>query len=331
LVWGRNLEKHPKNGLIKELNSHRKIIKLATMNITLEYLKNTFALFAEQSASKGFTSHEKDRIPYIISSDVYEFMEFMEGQLSANHLVHRFNYDIRSKSITASLKGTSKEPFKATDYHLPFLHHLAIQENELSAENLDDFISSFLQKHANLLSIFDVVVSKYGATRADTNIRFAVDTLRKLHLIESRSKDNKRSLELTMLGILSLLFMKLSSNEAKKDDTTILTQGFSINNKPYFYWYAPWAITKSPESLMFLLDTYILSDPNMPDIDKIRKLIIEFRKFISKYIEIDEKNGSLKVNPNFQSALKNFVSSPVFNWEHTASIKVLRNGYKKLW
>lgn len=302
------------------------------MNISLEYLKETVALFAEQATSMGLTSYGKDNIPEIISSDVYDFMQFLEEQLLAKHLVHRFNYDIQSNSITDSLKDkTYPEAFKSNQFLLPFLHHLAIQGGELSAEDLDDFMLSFLQKHAELLSIYDVVVSKTGATRALTNIRFAVNTLREFHFIESRTATNKRSLSPTIIGMLSLIFLKLSADEDLTNDKTILTEGFKSNNKPCFYWQVPWAITKSPESLIGLLNRFIISDPDLLEMDKIKKLITEFCSFICEYVKVNEQQGIVTLDPKFPSNFKSFISSPDFNWKHTPTIKVLRDGYRKLW
>lgn len=164
-----------------------------------------------------------------------------------------------------------------------------------------------------------------------TNIRFAVDTLRKFHFIESRTATSKRSLSPTIIGMLSLIFLELSASEDLKDGNTILSTGFKINDKPCFCWQFPWAITKSPESLINLLYKFIISDPYLLEMDKIKKLITGFCNFISKFVEVNEKQGTVTVDPRFPSYFKSFISSPDFNWEHAPTIKVLRDGYKKLW
>lgn len=302
------------------------------MNITLEYLKSTMTLFAEQAATNGFKSSAKDEEPNIISSDVYALMEFLEELLLANRLVHRFDYQIRSKSISESLDGkVAKEQFKAENYTLPFLHHLAIQDDNVSAEDLQDYISSFLLKHADLLSIHDVVVLKSGATRAVTNIRFAVNSLRKNNLIESRSFTNKRSLEPTLLGILSLIFLKISDTGNTTDDTQLLTNGFIINKQKYFSWELPWVISKSSENPIDILERFIQLNPNIPSIDKIRRLVVEFHDIISHYVVFNENNGAITVKANFHKEFNEFIISHKYNWGISSTIHALREGYRNLW
>lgn len=290
------------------------------------------ALVNQASLDPGIKLYIKDEEPKIISSRIYVLMEFLQELFDQYRVIHQFDYRITSESITESLSGKKYfEQYRKENYVLPFLHHLAIQENVVSAEKLQDYILEFLRKHANYLSIHDVVILKSGATRAFTNIRFAVDALRKDNMIENRTMNHERSLSPTILGILTLLFMKLNDKSGSNDATRLLQRDDIFYKNPMIGWQMPWIINRSPEKIIQLLDDFLKRFPQIPDADKIRQLVKEFYTFVSNYITIDYKSGKVNIKNDFQKAFLKYLNSEAYNWEHGNAITALRNGYKELW
>ena len=289
-----------------------------------------FAL--QESAENGIMVYSRDEEPKKITLQVYELMEFLETIFIKYRLVHQFDYRITSESIYNSIsKKNAYEQFKREDYMLPFLHHLAIQEMELSAEYLQDFILSFLKKHSHLLSIHDVVILKSGSTRAVTNVRFAVDALRKEFLIENMSVKHERSVSPTILGMLTLIFLKLNENTSNGEDTQLLIRNYKMFKKSIDNWQAPWMLCKSPENIINLLNNFLTTSKKINDKERIINLAKEFYDFISTCITIDYNSGKLVLKPDFQKSFVSFINSEAYNWNHSEAIKALRNGYKKLW
>lgn len=303
------------------------------MNITLEYLKSTINLFAEQAANTGIKTYDSNGHPAIISGDIYDLMEFIEKHFESLRLIYRFDYQIQSASINESLKykGEVKQHIKE-DYIIPFLHHLAIQKDGLSAEDLHEkYIKGFLTKHAELLTYQDVMLLDTGTTRAVTNIRFAVDSLRKYNLIETRTADNKRSLAPTLLGMLTLILLKIRDQGKLDDDKNIFKDGYVFYDHRVLAWQLPWVLSMSPEKLMTLFDDFIGAIPNFPDADKINKLIKEIYLLLADFIDYDHAKGIMKVRSNFLDLFYRLISSPVYTWDHTPAINALRIGYTSLW
>jgi len=302
------------------------------MSSLLEDLKVDLILFAEKSSSKGLRSPFILEGPYILSADVYELMSFSEDQLETHHLVHSFDFRFRSKSIMDSFNSkSSSEPFRKEDYVLPFLHHLAIQKDDVSAENLHKYIEDFLIKHANYLSVHDIVILDSGAARAVINTRFALNLLRKYSLIEYRTADSKRSLRPTILGILTLILFKLRMTENSDDDTLLLDRNYRDLSTQYYFTYQPWISYKTPEEILATLESFIEQCPDLKEIDKIKKLVWEYYLFISEMLTLDVIKGTIKKHPYFDEKFMYFIKSTTYNWYHTDSIIVLCNGYRNLW
>jgi hypothetical protein len=302
------------------------------MSSLLEDLKVDLTLYAKKSLSKGLKSPFIFEGPDILSAEVYDLMTFIEDQLDKYHLMHRFDYRFRSKSISESF--TSKfviEPFKKEDYVLPFLHHLAIQKDDVSAEDLHKYASDFLKKHAGYLSVHDIVILNSGAARAVTNIRFALNLLRKYSLVENLTYESRRSLRPTMLGILTLILVKLRMTDKSDDDTIFLDRKYRHLSTQYYFTYFPWISYKTPEEILTTLESFIELCPDLKEIDKIKQLVWEYYVFISEMLTLDVKKGTIKKHPYFDEKFMRFIKSDFYNWNHTDSIILLCNGYCNLW
>ncbi len=298
----------------------------------IDEIKSELTLFVQNASSVKTKFYDESKKPLVLSSEVFNLMEFLDELLDNNNLAHRFNYQIRSTSITASsLKPNNFVPFRKEDYYLPFLHHLAIQDDKVSAEDLKDYIRSFLEKNAGLLSVHDTLIMSSGTTRAVANIRFAVEFLRKQYLIENRTAAHRRSLQPTMLGMLTLLLMKIKSANGNLADMITLNNKVIFYNTSYYYCYYPWMICKSPEDLIASLEILKTYSTDIDSIQKIKALITEYYSFISDQVILDKHTGKVHIKPDFQRKFASFINSEAYSWYHNDAIIMLRHVYRSLW
>jgi hypothetical protein len=298
----------------------------------IDQIKTDLTLFVEEASSDGTKFYMDSVEPLIFSPQLHELMEFLEELLDKNKMAHRFNYQMRSVSISDSSKKINSVSFyRKEDYYLPFLHHLAIQDDKVSAEDLNDYINGFLHLNAELFSVHDTFILKSGATRAVANIRFATNFLRNQTLIENRTIHGRRSLQPTMLGILTLILMKLKMNDKNMLDMISLNHDIVFYNFKSYYCYYPWRSFRSPEELITSLEKIKALYTNKVLIERINRLISEYYSFIADQINLDNKTGKLKLKLNFDENFLRFINSEVYNWDHTDAIIMLRHAYRNLW
>jgi hypothetical protein len=114
------------------------------------------------------------------------------------------NFSLLSPSIQSSLSNTDKNsPHLAVDYQWIFLHFLIV--NFEKGKGLVDYIDAFLAANKDQLVIKDIGITKSGATRAKTHLRFAVNDLRNMGMIISKDINKKRSWQPSIMGVLILL------------------------------------------------------------------------------------------------------------------------------
>jgi hypothetical protein len=114
------------------------------------------------------------------------------------------NFSLLSNSIQSSLSSKDKNaPHLAVDYQWLFLNYLIV--NFKKSNGLIDYIDDFLKDNRNQLLIKDIGITKSGATRAKTHLRFAVNDLRNMGMIISKDINKKRSWQPSIMGVLILL------------------------------------------------------------------------------------------------------------------------------
>jgi hypothetical protein len=114
------------------------------------------------------------------------------------------NYTLFSSSVRKSLSEPSKNvPHQAVDYQWLFLHHLIV--NFRKGIGLIGYIDDFLDTYKEQLVLSDIGITRSGATRAKTHLRFAVNDLRNMGMVISRDFNKKRSWQPSIMGVLILL------------------------------------------------------------------------------------------------------------------------------
>ena len=124
-------------------------------------------------------------------------------------------YDV-NKSINTSINSDhimdsfsrDEEAFKSEEYVISFLTFLCLQK-EHNAERLLEIMDAYFDLVKDKLTYSDLIITQSGATRCYTNLRFAINELRKRGLIHSTIVDEhiftRRSLLPTPFGYYTAL------------------------------------------------------------------------------------------------------------------------------
>lgn len=182
------------------------------MDSKLEMLKILFDEFLQESKII-YQSDQKDKLA--LNASVFDFQAHIARRLKRFNLNLSLNPGIHSDAIMKSFEANPK-PFSANDYCLSFFDFLNIHK----AKKLELFqlIERFIAEHDYELSWLDIVVTASGATRCRTNLRFALDKLRKVGLIKEAGDDGKRVLVPTTKGDLVFYAWRASINNGVFDD-----------------------------------------------------------------------------------------------------------------
>lgn len=118
-----------------------------------------------------------------------------------------FNPDINFKNL---------KYFKPVEYQFNLLLFLFQNYDEHKFLGLRFIIDEFIDKIKENLNIKDVEVTKTGAVRCKTNIRFAIMSLRQFGLINYYDIEDKRNWSPTLLGIFICTHYLLNNRDEKE-------------------------------------------------------------------------------------------------------------------
>ncbi len=202
----------------------------------LEILKTLFTEFLNESAGKTIM-HKTNKNETYLNSEVYELQAFIAEALKNKSLNLKINPNLYSEHI----RGSFKRPitaFTAQDYCYSFFEFLNVYKREQL--ELFQLIDKFIDLHKAELSWKDIEITSSGATRCMTNVRFALNSLRAVGLIEHNDKVNKRSFQPTLLG--EMIFYTDRKSKGKsiwniEGDIQDLDFEASVLKKPYFEFY----------------------------------------------------------------------------------------------
>lgn len=170
--------------------------------VTIEYLKQTLDIFFESSQydTKKVKIGKRDESQ--INLAIYELENYLYELKQKNSLNLSLNADISSKNIRASFQDPFPQAYTRADYEYNFLLFLAYEYK--SEYEIRHYIQDFIEAFKENLTWIDLVITETRATRAFTNIRFAVDSLRKQGLLYEKSPEND-GLHPTLFGLIVLL------------------------------------------------------------------------------------------------------------------------------
>jgi hypothetical protein len=191
-------------------------------------------LFELQNLSKDMKEEDKIKIrKYVYEMETFFFeiiekeeLPMLDNRIRSNSVLESFdNFLGRKKEITV---------FRSIDYQYYFLLYIFKNQNKINESNLleneviHDFINHIKEESFTFL---DIERTDSGATRCNTNLRFAIDSLRTIGLINSTksevsssaiedprsaqlSKQGKK-LSVTFLGMFVAISILLSPDERR--------------------------------------------------------------------------------------------------------------------
>lgn len=183
------------------------------MNEKLNILKALFDEFLQESR----TVYQSDRNNQLtLNASVFEFQAHVTSSLKESKMNLALNPDIHSTSIQQSFDRKS-EALSAHDYCLSFFDFLNI--HKARKLELFELIDLFIDQHKEELTWQDIVITATGATRCRTNLRFALNNLRKIGLIRDVDNGGKRAYVPTLKGELVFFAWRARLNNGRFDES----------------------------------------------------------------------------------------------------------------
>lgn len=171
----------------------------------LDTLKDLFDKFLLETKNKSVYKATSKVENFNLNSDVFEFQSHIAKQMKAFNLNLVLNPEIHSKSITSSF-GYNIPAFSPNDYCFSFFDFLTVRRNDRL--ELYQLIDSFIDLHREEMTWKDIVITASGATRCRTNLRFALERLRRIGLIRNFDKDGKRVITPTIQGEIVFFYWR---------------------------------------------------------------------------------------------------------------------------
>jgi hypothetical protein len=253
----------------------------------------------------------KDGSEIKLNKAIYEIQNHLNKELNRYGINTRLDVGIISTSITKSFSEAGYKPHKSEYYAYPFLKHL-YHHFKVGTELLE-YIDGFIDENKENLSWQDIVITKTGATRCKTNIRFSLNLLRDLHLVRSRNENDKRTLLPTVIGQLLIHYFDWINE--KHSSTIRLEQSISFGGYAYFGGHL--ARLKEPDVLTeFLTHIKVKLASNTQDFTRIENYLKRFTEIILKALTVTKSgikyDASLKKTPEYKLLLGELNSDFIF-------------------
>ena len=261
------------------------------MTYPIEIVKKIIKTFIDESIEENITL--KGNQNSLANRSIFDIESFLVQLRNQYNINDRLDTSVVSNSILNNFYSVSSvDAFRPVDFQYNFLHHLAIEyRHDIELYLLiDTFIKIFKEQ----FTLADIVVTKTGATRCKTNIRFALNDLRDLSLVLSKDNQQKRCWGPSIVGLVTLINIQLNYPESKiwncfKEPDSL---------RPYLHERLPSNYVHDPvlmqSLLMFREPEYLyifLSDLRVKTIEKkesdlLNQLILDYIEFTQYGLEI---------------------------------------------
>lgn len=267
-----------------------------------QQIKQSLSEFIKNSVESSHIFGFKDGSEIKLNQAIYEIQHHLANELNKYGVNTRLDNRISSDSIRKSFIAVADKTHKAEYYAYPFLKYL-YKHFKVGTELLE-YIEGFIEENKENLSWQDIVVTKTGATRCKTNIRFSLNLLRDLHLVRSRNENNKRTLLPTVIGQLLIHYFDWINE--KHTATIRLEQSISFGG--YVYFCGHLARLKEPDVLTeFLTHIKVKLASNSEDYNKIENYLKRFTEIVLKALTVTKSgikyDASLKKTPEYKLLL----------------------------
>lgn len=177
--------------------------------------------------------------------------------------------------------------FRPLDYQFSFLIFLFLNYEKHNKSDLRVVIDDFLDKVKSQFTINDIVRTETGAVRCKTNIRFAVNRLRELGLLNYYDKDVKRNWSPTLLGFIVCCYAVMEK-PFKEDVSGIYGLSYLDKNKNYMLDSRLIKIIQdlnNPEKFWHLINRLELGLYHKSSISQLEILLREYSSFLNRNLD----------------------------------------------
>lgn len=247
-------------------------------------IKEILSLFVTESLNASRLVGLRDGTEVKLNKAVYEIQHHLTKELEDTNINTKLDEHIFSESILRSFSSPDYTHYKSEYYAFPFLKHL--HQNFRVDQDLLIYIDNFIEVIKEKLSWRDIVITKTGATRCKTNIRFALNHLREMQLVRKRNAKDKRTLLPTVIG--QLLVHYFDWINGKHPGSVRLEDHISFHG--YAHFTSHLERLKDPIVLIEFL-SYIKGKFSLEadDFSKIEKYMADFTIIILSAMTISEK------------------------------------------
>jgi hypothetical protein len=174
------------------------------MSYSIEALKDLIEKFiaGEQTSSIAVKESER-KSSMLVNRNIFNLESFLVELRQRYHVNDRIDTSISSKHILDNFGSMrAGDSFDSPDYQFNFLYFLV--GNHEPGKDLYHLIDGFIKDFKDQFSLADIVITKSGATRCKTNIRFALNDLRDLGLVLSKDINERRTWAPSLAGLVVL-------------------------------------------------------------------------------------------------------------------------------
>lgn len=167
-------------------------------------LKRTIGTYVYGIANTSI-SVKDDKEEYRLNLKLFELESYLVKLRNDLQVNTRLDTTITSSNILQNFRDPSHEnALKPLDFQFTFLHHLIKNYNPYV--QVYELIDSYIEVWKNSFTVADIVITKTGATRCKTNLRFALNGLRDLGLVVNTEENGKRSWAPSLEGVLLMSY-----------------------------------------------------------------------------------------------------------------------------
>lgn len=274
-------------------------------------IKKSLTGFIKNSLDSSRIFDFKDGSEIKLNHAIYEIQHHLANELKKYGVNTRLDNGIISNSILKSFNEVADKSHKSEYYAYPFLKYL-YKHFKVDTELLE-YIDGFIEENKENLSWQDIVVTKTGATRCKTNIRFSLNLLRDLHLVRSRNENNKRTLLPTVIGQLLIHYFDWINK--KYPSSSKLEETISFGG--YMHFSGHLARLREPDALTEFLN-YIKEKlaSNPQAYTKIENYLKRFKDIVLKALTITESgikyDASIKKTEEYKLLLGELNTDNIF-------------------
>lgn len=274
------------------------------------------------ATNQPLNNQEKHKMMHVIYT-----LENNLGQIKADYYLQHLDSSIISDSVSESFfreirkqkqSGLFKEDktyefrdyLRGLDYQYWFLIFLLLKNNEILDQKiiLHQIIDKFIDRIKNdSFKYEDIMIMSSGATRCKTNLRFAVNSLRKAGLINYYDENHKQSWTLTYLGFFTAASFIKDPDEKRKD---VFSKKISrITESSWIFDLDPFIKNRiyqlaEPGYFLELIEYLEIGSLGLSMLEKGYEIFGNYREFFEQHVE---NLAYRKADKEFQKICEKFI------------------------